>query len=161
MLAVKASASAVPCALLIIITLTPPWRPNLVPVSAATSEPLLLLVLAVSRRRRSACLLLPLTGAALMALPLPIIAAFDANAGTKAAARQAAVDSAAIVATAPLDNMRKQFLSRCDKTSGGRVDSSSRLGGINWYSVPQLHLLEKLKACSTTHERETCLINTP
>ncbi len=103
MLAVKASASAVLCALLIIITRIPPCRPPFAPLSVApTSETALL---PVSRRRRRTCLLLPLTGAELMALPLPKIAGCDANVGTNAAARQAAVDSAAIVATAPLDNM--------------------------------------------------------
>lgn len=113
MLAVKASASAVLCALLIIITRVPPYRPQFAPLSLVpTSETILSLTLtltlvSVCRRRRRTCLLLPLTGAALMALPLPNTAAFDANVGTKAAARQAAVDSAAIVATAPLDNMRR------------------------------------------------------
>ena len=109
MLAVKVSASAVSCALPIIVR-TPPRRPPLPPLSAVATRELLLLP-PVSRRRNT-YLLLPLTGGAaapmicLLALPPPSIAAFEAKVGTNAAARQAAVDSAAIVATAPRDNMR-------------------------------------------------------
>jgi len=129
MLTVKASASAVLCALpLIITTLIPPCRSPLVPLPVAPTNETFLLLLSVSRRRRSTGLLLPLKGAALMALPLPNTAAFDANVGTKAAARQAAVDSAAIVATAPLDNMRKRQHKLCSTPKGARGQPTISLG---------------------------------
>lgn len=108
MLAVRVSASAVSCALLFIIIWVLPRRPSLPPLSTVITSDLLLVLLPISRLRYT-FLLLPLTGATPMtclALPLPIIAALEANVGTNAAARQAAVDSAAIVATAPRDNMR-------------------------------------------------------
>eukprot|EP00752_Nemacystus_decipiens_P006681 g6008.t1 len=65
-----------------------------------------------------------------LALPPPSIAGFEAKVGTNAAARQAAVDSAAIVATR--DNMRAEhsteLLDRKHNTAGQRISSDLSMG---------------------------------